>query len=1107
MRVLQSATISALAMSRALGNVYDYDSNHVGSILNGYVTKDISNDNRMIVEAELLGEVLSLELEPRSVLAPDFELHIISEGMTKIRKHRENIVQYTYSISSAQNQNLNGMATLSADGSIVDVLLNTKRRLLSGRRSGDGTIIFYDTSSQIELQGNLNRQVGEDRKRARAERRNIKFAPVTKSANRVKEQLIEKPAGQVGDFGHHLNVLHRTLRQEEPLKQIDLVLDFDYDLFFALGSDEEVCQQKALSLVAAVNVIYESQLGLTHSLKSVNVRSVPNYSASERQSLLFEVEDQWQPLEPSREYGALVLVTGKVFADGVLNAEANSVCQDLWKYGLASMMDSPTVASAIDTQALRLAHTLGHMWGAASHVAESGFVMSTTEIADQASFKDTSIADINAYIAEYGPLCLTEVQPEVGPCSVSPCLNDGTCLDDPGAALGYRCECGGGFAGANCDEVGNSCSSKPCKNGGVCTPTESEFSCTCAFTGFTGPTCEVDVDECASQNPCKNGECVNEEGTFSCTCDAGFSGRLCDSVACVSGRCKNGGTCTPSTVAPYYACECASGFSGTVCSTNVNDCRNPALNLCDAEHSTCKDEVNGVSCICDAGYLPPYCIEYSCPCVNDGVCVKSGENTVCKCPAGHWGPNCQNTPSASNKCLVDGVKDACNGNGNCKETDNEQGFLCECVENWEGTTCNKSTVDYCALRPCQFAGTCLSLDTGHRCYCLPGRGGDNCELDMKECDSNPCQNGGACVEKHNRELGVNLMGKRVCIMGAGAIGGLLGVKLAVSGNQVTFVARGAHLKAMSENGFTLAMADGTIHNTKDLDCQYTDDLSTIHQEQDVIIICLKGHQIQNMLTDMNNSRILGESTMFVTTQNGIPWWLFQCCPEGSEICKYENTVVRAVDPDGSLFNGIDPKRIIGCVSYPAARVSKHGTVEHLESIRFPVGELNGSIDSARIKMLSNLLIAAGFKSPILPDIRSEIWLKLYGSVAFNPISALTHSTLKEMCEYASTRQLIELVMGEIEEVGGRLGLTLRVSKDRRIGGAIAVGEHKTSMLMDVENGKPMEIDGLVGSVVELAELTGSDIPHTRTIFCLVNMLGYIIAKHSVAFPEQQLGTE
>ena len=202
---------------------------------------------------------------------------------------------------------------------------------------------------------------------------------------------------------------------------------------------------------------------------------------------------------------------------------------------------------------------------------------------------------------------------------------------------------------------------------------------------------------------------------------------------------------------------------------------------------------------------------------------------------------------------------------------------------------------------------------------------------------------------------------------------------------------------------------------------------------------------------------------------------------------YADNVVKTVDPAGLLFHKIDPDRLIGCIAYPAAVISAPGTIRHIEGNRFPVGELDGS-DSDRIQMISSVFTAAGLRSRVLDDIRSEIWLKLWGNLTFNPISALTHSTLVDICQYPKTRELATLMMTEAQAVGERLGARFRVPLQKRIAGAEGVGSHKTSMLQDLEAGKPMEIEGLLGVVIELAEMTGIEVPTLRAVYACVSLL-------------------
>jgi len=207
-------------------------------------------------------------------------------------------------------------------------------------------------------------------------------------------------------------------------------------------------------------------------------------------------------------------------------------------------------------------------------------------------------------------------------------------------------------------------------------------------------------------------------------------------------------------------------------------------------------------------------------------------------------------------------------------------------------------------------------------------------------------------------------------------------------------------------------------------------------------------------------------------------------------------VVETVDPGGVLFNAIDPNRIIGCIGYPAATIVEPGVIRHIEGNRFPVGELDGS-DSDRVRMVSGLLEQADFKSRVLDDIRSEIWLKLWGNLTFNPISALTHSTLVDICQFPLTRELAAAMMTEAQVIGERLGARFRVPMERRIAGAEGVGKHKTSMLQDVEAGKPLEIDGMLGVVVELAAITGVEVPTLRALYACASLLNKTIQDERV----------
>lgn len=318
---------------------------------------------------------------------------------------------------------------------------------------------------------------------------------------------------------------------------------------------------------------------------------------------------------------------------------------------------------------------------------------------------------------------------------------------------------------------------------------------------------------------------------------------------------------------------------------------------------------------------------------------------------------------------------------------------------------------------------------------------------------------------------------KICVVGAGSIGGLLGVKLALAGHEVTLIARGANLAAIRARGMRLINHDGTEQVA---DVMATDKLSA-PGPQDLVILGMKAHQVEPIVDDL--AALLHENTVILPMQNGIPWWYFQ--RHGGV---HEGRNVIAVDPAGRIAAGIDPARLIGCVVYPAAEIAEPGVIRHIEGDRFPVGELDGS-DSERVRMVSQVLTGAGFKSPVLPSIRSEIWLKLWGNLTFNPISALTHSTLVDICQFPLTRDLARKMMTEAQEVAAQLGIAFRVDIDRRIAGAEKVGKHKTSMLQDVEAGRDPEIDALVGAVIELGYVVQRPVAHIEAVYALVKLLG------------------
>ena len=326
---------------------------------------------------------------------------------------------------------------------------------------------------------------------------------------------------------------------------------------------------------------------------------------------------------------------------------------------------------------------------------------------------------------------------------------------------------------------------------------------------------------------------------------------------------------------------------------------------------------------------------------------------------------------------------------------------------------------------------------------------------------------------------------RICVVGAGAIGGYLAVRLANAGHDVAVVARGPHLAAIRTHGLRLVEAEQELVAEH---LMATDRIRDVGP-QDIVLLTLKAHQIEPVVADL--PALFGPETVMVTLQNGVPWWYFQRL--GGQ---YADRVVKTVDPRGVLFNSIDPDRLIGCIAYPAATIAEPGVIRHIEGNRFPVGELDGR-ESARVQRVHDVFTDAGFRSRVLDDIRSELWLKLWGNLTFNPISALTHSTLVDICQFPQTRQLAVAMMTEAQVIAERLGATFRVSLEARIAGAEGVGKHKTSMLQDLEAGKPLEIDGMLGAVVELAEVTEVEVPTLRALYACVSLLNKTVQAEGI----------
>jgi ketopantoate reductase/2-keto-4-pentenoate hydratase/2-oxohepta-3-ene-1,7-dioic acid hydratase in catechol pathway len=329
-------------------------------------------------------------------------------------------------------------------------------------------------------------------------------------------------------------------------------------------------------------------------------------------------------------------------------------------------------------------------------------------------------------------------------------------------------------------------------------------------------------------------------------------------------------------------------------------------------------------------------------------------------------------------------------------------------------------------------------------------------------------------------LGAPPKQKKICVVGAGAIGGLLAAKFALAGEDVTVIDQGAHLAAIQKNGLKLEWHDGKVQTAKMKAVNKPSEAG----KQDIVVLAVKAHFLDQVVRDIDT--LLGPDTIVLTVQNGLPWWYFQRL--GGQ---YDNHKLESLDPSGVLTKHIDPKRLIGCVVYPAAAATAPGVIHHVEGDRFPIGELDGK-ETPRVKELHDVFIKAGLKSMVLPDIRSEIWLKAWGNLSFNPISALTHATLVDICQFAETRALAAAMMKEAQDIAQKLGVTFRVSIDKRIAGAEAVGAHKTSMLQDVEAGRSLETEALIGSILEMARLTNTAAPAIESVYALVKLLNRVM---------------
>ena len=316
---------------------------------------------------------------------------------------------------------------------------------------------------------------------------------------------------------------------------------------------------------------------------------------------------------------------------------------------------------------------------------------------------------------------------------------------------------------------------------------------------------------------------------------------------------------------------------------------------------------------------------------------------------------------------------------------------------------------------------------------------------------------------------------RFAIVGAGSIGGWIGARLSHSGHQVALIARGAHLEAMRNNGLRVTgpKDDLLVHPQCESDPAKVGPV-------DAVIISLKAHQLPSFAE--NIAPMLGPDTTVISAMNGLPWWYFQ--RHGGP---FDGLRLEALDPTGSIERTIAPERIIGCEVLPSAEIVEPGIIRHISGNTLPLGEPDGTV-SPRIQALAEAFTAAGFKSPISQHIRKDIWIKLMGNVAFNPISTLTRATLVEMAEHPQVKEVVRQIMMEVIALCEKLGVEIDISPERRIEGARKVGAHKTSMLQDLESGKPLELECMVGAVLELGRHLGVTMPQTQAIYALTHLL-------------------
>ena len=318
---------------------------------------------------------------------------------------------------------------------------------------------------------------------------------------------------------------------------------------------------------------------------------------------------------------------------------------------------------------------------------------------------------------------------------------------------------------------------------------------------------------------------------------------------------------------------------------------------------------------------------------------------------------------------------------------------------------------------------------------------------------------------------------KICIFGAGSIGGFIATSLKKTNAKVSLIARGQHKEAIEKNGLTFIREENKVNFKFDV----TDNPTDLEQ-QDFIIISVKANAISKISESL--MPIIGEKTSIICAINGLPWWYFYKANTGT---KLDDQIVETVDPGGKIWKTLGPEKAIGCVVYPACQILEPGVIKHNgNGERFSLGEPDGT-RSDRLQKISSLFIEGGLKAPQKKNLRDEIWVKLWGNLSFNPISALTHATLDILCEYQDTRQVLRAMMLEAKSIGEKLGVNFPIDVEQRINGGAAVGSHKTSMLQDLELARPLEIDAILGSVQELGQITKTSTPIIDTVLAIIKL--------------------